>query len=191
MLFSESGRLLRLFSGIIQILFQLILILSGNYGFFNYLTIVLCISLFDDCFLWCLIPQRERTIESQLSSQTKAFSFPKIKPNYIVKPRKSLLKPNAKTISTQYKKTERKAVKSSSSSSTSSPSSSSSLSSSSPPLQIDFTQKEHTKSVLSSKQQIKEKLKRFFKLLPSLATVSFTLYVLIKYCNYQFFSGST
>ena len=44
-------RRLRRFSAIFLITFQLLILLSGNYGFFNILTIAICITLFDDQFL--------------------------------------------------------------------------------------------------------------------------------------------
>ena len=43
-------------AGGVQILFQLVLILSGNLCWLNYITIALCISCFDDAFLARLIP---------------------------------------------------------------------------------------------------------------------------------------
>ncbi len=43
-------RRLRRFSGVLLIIFQILIILSGNYGFFNILTIIICITLFDDQF---------------------------------------------------------------------------------------------------------------------------------------------
>lgn len=44
-------RKMRRIAAFLLILFQLLIILSGNYGFFNLLTIVLCISLLDDQYL--------------------------------------------------------------------------------------------------------------------------------------------
>ena len=44
-------RRLRRFSGVLLIIFQILIVLSGNYGFFNILTIIICITLFDDQFL--------------------------------------------------------------------------------------------------------------------------------------------
>ncbi len=43
-------RRVRWVAGLILIAFQILILLSGNYGFFNYLTIALCIPLFDDDF---------------------------------------------------------------------------------------------------------------------------------------------
>ncbi len=43
-------RRFRRLSGVLLIVFQILIILSGNYGFFNILTIIICITLFDDQF---------------------------------------------------------------------------------------------------------------------------------------------
>lgn len=50
-LFFAPVRSLRLFAFWCQVLLQVLIILTGNYNFFNLLTIVLCISLLDDQFL--------------------------------------------------------------------------------------------------------------------------------------------
>ncbi len=42
------------------ILFQLLIIATGNYGFFNWLTIVLCVPLLDDALLTRFLPKRFR-----------------------------------------------------------------------------------------------------------------------------------
>jgi uncharacterized membrane protein YphA (DoxX/SURF4 family) len=64
-------RKMRRIAAISLILFQFLIILSGNYGFFNLLTITLCISLFDDQYLRKL----------NFSSVVNGKPFPK---NYIV-----------------------------------------------------------------------------------------------------------
>lgn len=56
-LFYAPSRRLRIFSSIAQILLQINIILTGNYNFFNFLTIVLSISLFDDAFLLQYTPR--------------------------------------------------------------------------------------------------------------------------------------
>lgn len=64
----------RLFGGITQILFQCILILSGNLSFLNWLTIVPAIMCFDDAFLSKLFPP----VYQQLAMQrelTHQFSY--------------------------------------------------------------------------------------------------------------------
>ena len=58
-------------AGALTILFQIVLILSGNFSWLNYIVIVLCIPCFDDRFLarWLSIP-------SQFSGMTEKMSFP-------------------------------------------------------------------------------------------------------------------
>ena len=48
--FIFMGRRLRHSAGILFMVFMLVIILSGNYTFFNFLTVVLCLSLFDNKF---------------------------------------------------------------------------------------------------------------------------------------------
>ena len=48
--FIFMGRRLRHSAGILFMVFMLVIILSGNYTFFNFLTVVLCLSLFDNEF---------------------------------------------------------------------------------------------------------------------------------------------
>ena len=45
---------------LLMILFQLSIEITGNYGFFNLLSIVLCLPLLDDLILWRLCPSRWR-----------------------------------------------------------------------------------------------------------------------------------
>ena len=54
------GRI-RYLAGIILIGFQFLIILTGNYCFFNLLTLALCLLLFDDAILQKLIPEKWRT----------------------------------------------------------------------------------------------------------------------------------
>lgn len=49
--FCLGTRRMRLFAGLVIVHFQLTLLLSGNLSFFNWLTIVLCVPLFDDAAL--------------------------------------------------------------------------------------------------------------------------------------------
>ena len=56
--FLFAGRRLRHPAALVQIAFQLLLILSGNLSWFNYLTIVLCVACFDDQWLRRIVPQR-------------------------------------------------------------------------------------------------------------------------------------
>jgi len=50
------GRRFRLWAGFFTVLFQIILIISGNLSWLNYLTLLVCIPCFDDRFLSGLIP---------------------------------------------------------------------------------------------------------------------------------------
>ncbi len=54
--FLFASRRLRHPAALVQIAFQILLILSGNLSWFNYLTIVLCIACFDDAFLRRFFP---------------------------------------------------------------------------------------------------------------------------------------
>ncbi|KFM58153.1 Lipase maturation factor 2, partial [Stegodyphus mimosarum] len=54
-LFFSPIRSLRLFSFYAQVFFQILIILTGNFNFFNLLTIVMCLSLVDDDFLLSLV----------------------------------------------------------------------------------------------------------------------------------------
>jgi len=51
-------RILRLIAGILFLIFQSILIVSGNYSFFNWITIVPALALFDDGFLKKFFPRK-------------------------------------------------------------------------------------------------------------------------------------
>jgi hypothetical protein len=55
-------------SGLLMALFQVILILSGNLSWLNWLTLVLCVACFDDSFLRPLFPSSIRNRLSALSS---------------------------------------------------------------------------------------------------------------------------
>jgi predicted DCC family thiol-disulfide oxidoreductase YuxK/uncharacterized membrane protein YphA (DoxX/SURF4 family) len=54
------GRKPRLFAAAIFALFQVLILLTGNYTFFNWLTILLCLSLLDDGVLQKIVPERFR-----------------------------------------------------------------------------------------------------------------------------------
>lgn len=62
-----------------QILFQVLIILSGNYNFFNILTITLCLSLLDDqhvnVWLFRSPPKTEKSTDSQTQGIVKSFFF--------------------------------------------------------------------------------------------------------------------
>ncbi|MCZ6795109.1 MAG: lipase maturation factor family protein [Planctomycetota bacterium] len=55
-----APRRLRHLGALSLMLFQLLIALTGNYTFFNLLTVVLCVLLFDDLFLLQLVPGRWR-----------------------------------------------------------------------------------------------------------------------------------
>ncbi|XP_065676372.1 lipase maturation factor 2 isoform X5 [Hydra vulgaris] len=63
-LFFSPLRSLRLFAFYTQIIFQVTIILTGNYNFFNALTIVLCITLLDDEYINKIAPGFLRYPES-------------------------------------------------------------------------------------------------------------------------------
>ncbi|MBY0551580.1 MAG: lipase maturation factor family protein [Candidatus Obscuribacterales bacterium] len=50
----------RLAGGAVLLILQMLIMLSGNYAFFNWLTIALCISIFDDAFFRSLLPRTMR-----------------------------------------------------------------------------------------------------------------------------------
>ena len=50
LLFFAPVRSLRILSALSQVFLQLLIIATGNYNFFNFLTITLSVSLVDDCF---------------------------------------------------------------------------------------------------------------------------------------------
>lgn len=66
---------LRRVAGITLIALQVLIAATGNYGFFNLLTIVLCIPLLDDDFLARLLPKRRR--ESLRKPDRASESLPK------------------------------------------------------------------------------------------------------------------
>ncbi|KAM4697488.1 lipase maturation factor 1 [Rhinophrynus dorsalis] len=61
------GRRMCLIHGVLQILFQVLLILSGNLSFLNWLTIVPSIACFDDASLGFLFSSKEGSVKHQAS----------------------------------------------------------------------------------------------------------------------------
>ncbi|MCG8324031.1 MAG: lipase maturation factor family protein, partial [Thiotrichales bacterium] len=59
--------------GIIFILFQMMILLTGNYNFFNLLTIFICLFLFDDTSVRWLFPVRFRTIIGRRTIKTPGY----------------------------------------------------------------------------------------------------------------------
>ena len=78
--FVLGPRLLRLAAGTLMVVFQLILITSGNLSFLNYLTIVPVLATFDDAFLRRLLPRaltrRAETAEAEHDAAIAAPSAP-------------------------------------------------------------------------------------------------------------------
>ena len=75
-LFSRGG--LRTFTGIGFVLLQVGIILTGNYGFFNLLTIVLCLWLFQDSTIYRIpIPEQLTSLREKLTAYKQA--FPEVK----------------------------------------------------------------------------------------------------------------
>jgi lipase maturation factor 1 len=53
-----APRRIRLFAGVAITLLQLLIFITGNYAFFNLLTIALCLFVLDDAALECIVPKR-------------------------------------------------------------------------------------------------------------------------------------
>jgi predicted DCC family thiol-disulfide oxidoreductase YuxK len=58
--FIFAPRRLRYFAGVMIILLQVLILLTGNYTFFNLLSIALCVLLFDDSFLRAILPSKTK-----------------------------------------------------------------------------------------------------------------------------------
>jgi hypothetical protein len=153
----EGGRLLRLISGLIQILFQIILIVTGNYGFFNYLTIVLCIPLFDDYFLHVFVGIRNIFSQQRTHAKTPR---PTKKLSYIVKPRQSRLQ--SSNLVQKVRIPQQTPQKQQS------------------PLQTKV------KKIAAKQNQRTQRKIAIFEFVPALVVVALTVYILTKYCNYRF-----
>ncbi|CAH2307372.1 lipase maturation factor 1 [Pelobates cultripes] len=65
--FMFLGRRMCLIHGVLQILFQVLLILSGNLSFLNWLTIVPSLACFDDASLTFLFSSKEGSVKHQVS----------------------------------------------------------------------------------------------------------------------------
>lgn len=57
----------RLACGVVLVLFQMLIMTTGNFAFFNWLTIALCVCIFDDAFFRSLLP---RTLRNELNSSS-------------------------------------------------------------------------------------------------------------------------
>lgn len=63
------------FGFILQVLLQVLIILSGNYNFFNLLTLTLCLSLLDDEHIHFWLRKRPISSESGMNKKTKTQPF--------------------------------------------------------------------------------------------------------------------
>ncbi|KAK9530738.1 hypothetical protein VZT92_012224 [Zoarces viviparus] len=79
-LFTFLGRRMRLFNGAVQILFQVVLIASGNLSFLNWLTIVPSLACFDDASLGFLFYSRGGAKRAVLEMQDEASAGRAAKP---------------------------------------------------------------------------------------------------------------
>jgi hypothetical protein len=70
-----APRRIRLFAAYAIMLLQLLIVLTGNYAFFNLLTIALCLFVFDDTALRKIIP---KSILERLSSSPQAKQMPAV-----------------------------------------------------------------------------------------------------------------
>ncbi|MEO8392676.1 MAG: lipase maturation factor family protein [Chloroflexota bacterium] len=64
-------RRIRFVGGLLTIALQVFILLTGNYTFFNWLTIALCILLFDDEALRRFFPRRMRDLQERRASRVK------------------------------------------------------------------------------------------------------------------------
>jgi len=81
-----APRRLRLFGCAVVIGFQLLILATGNYTFFNLLTIALCLPLLDDAWLRKLTPQKWRARLSFLNLQPSTLNAPRSWPRWVVAP---------------------------------------------------------------------------------------------------------
>ena len=72
-------RSVRHFTAGIQALFQVLILTTGNYGFFNFLTIALCVPLVDDSF-WSWLWSDEEDEEDKEEDESEASNVPEPEP---------------------------------------------------------------------------------------------------------------
>jgi len=97
-----APRRLRMFAGLSVVFLMIVIGATGNYNFFNLLTVVLCIPLFDDRFLFRFIPKalgrclpehlqrRHRLSESNTSTEEQA-GMPAVRtPSFVARSRSLL-----------------------------------------------------------------------------------------------------
>ncbi|XP_056901267.1 lipase maturation factor 1 isoform X1 [Takifugu flavidus] len=75
--FTFLGRRMCMFNGVMQILFQVVLIVSGNLSFLNWLTIVPSLACFDDASLGFLFGSRARKEVLEIQHEAAAGRTPK------------------------------------------------------------------------------------------------------------------
>jgi len=73
--FFAPMKTIRRYAFTLQFLFQISIILTGNYTFFNLLTMVLCISLLDDDFFGYKQPQPSGISFQRITSRSVSFTF--------------------------------------------------------------------------------------------------------------------
>src|SRR6185312_12616001 len=66
-----APRRVRFFAGALTVMLQILIFITGNYAFFNLLTVALCLFLYDDAFLRRF--QRQARAEQRPSLQPAAF----------------------------------------------------------------------------------------------------------------------
>ena len=73
-------RRVRHVAGVLLVVFQVILILSGNLSFLNWLTIVVCLSCFDDSLLERLVPRAFRArVRGKIEALARGPGIPKLR----------------------------------------------------------------------------------------------------------------
>ena len=68
------SRLAHLYNDLGQIMLQILIIATGNYNFFNLLTITLCFSLIDDTFLLHFVSKKTQTFFEGGETKESTFS---------------------------------------------------------------------------------------------------------------------
>ncbi|KAL6073670.1 Lipase maturation factor 2 [Balamuthia mandrillaris] len=68
--FLIPNRLLLRTAALLQIILQVVIMLTGNYTFFNYLTIILSMTLLDDAFLNSFIPSRHKLYSTKAEQRS-------------------------------------------------------------------------------------------------------------------------
>jgi len=88
-----APRRLRLFGCAVLIGFQVLIFATGNYTFFNLLTIALCLLLLDDAAIRKLTPQKWRARLSTLNPQPSTLNLSRRWPRWLVAPLATIILP--------------------------------------------------------------------------------------------------